>query len=132
MAKILVAEDEPDILELIAFGLAYAGMEVITAADGEQAVQKAVQEKPDLIMLDVRMPKMTGYEACAAIKETSELKDVPVIILSAKGQDSEIEAGLGAGAYEYILKPFELEELVHKVQAIVDGLPQQAADLVQD
>jgi DNA-binding response OmpR family regulator len=122
MAKILVAEDEPDILELIAFGLAYAGLEVITAADGEQAVQKAVQEKPDLVMLDVRMPKMTGYEACAALKETTELKDVPVILLSARGQESEIEAGLDAGAYEYILKPFELEELVHKVQAIVGSL----------
>jgi DNA-binding response OmpR family regulator len=130
MAKILVAEDDPDIRELIAFGLIYAGLEVITAADGEQAVQKAVQERPDLVMLDVRMPKMTGYEACAAIKETAALKDVPVIILSAKGQDSEIEAGLDAGAYEYILKPFELQELVTKVQTIIGSLPQQSADLV--
>ena len=123
MAKILVAEDEADIRDLIAFSLTYAGLEVITAVDGEQAVQKAVQEKPDLIMLDVRMPKMTGYEACAAIKEMSELQDVPVIILSAKGQESEIEAGLDAGAYEYILKPFVLEELVHKVKSIVGCLP---------
>lgn len=123
MAKILVAEDEADIRELIAFSLTYAGLEVITAVDGEQAVQKALQEKPDLVILDVRMPKMTGYEACAAMKKTSELKDVPVIILSAKGQESEIEAGLDAGAYEYILKPFVLEELLHKVQSIVGSLP---------
>ena len=123
MAKILVAEDEADIRELIAFGLTYAGLEVTTAVDGEQAVQKALQEKPDLVILDVRMPKMTGYEACAAMKKTSELKDVPVIILSAKGQESEIEAGLDAGAYEYILKPFVLEELLHKVQSIVGSLP---------
>ena len=73
MAKILVAEDEADIRELIAFSLTYAGLEVITAVDGEQAVQKALQEKPDLVILDVRMPKMTGYEACAAMKKTSEL-----------------------------------------------------------
>jgi DNA-binding response OmpR family regulator len=123
MAKILVAEDEADIRELIAFSLTYAGLEVTTAVDGEQAVQKALLEKPDLIMLDVRMPRMSGYEACAAIKETSELKDIPVIILSAKGQESEIEAGLDAGAYEYILKPFVLEELVQKVQKIVGSLP---------
>ena len=123
MAKILVAEDEADIRELISFSLTYAGLEVITAVDGEQAVQRAVQEKPDLIMLDVRMPKMTGYEACAAIKKTNGLQDVPVIILSAKGQESEIEAGLDAGAYEYILKPFVLEELVYKVKSIVGCLP---------
>ena len=123
MAKILVAEDEADIRELIAFSLDFAGFEVVTAADGEQAVQKAMQEKPDLIMLDVLMPRMTGYQVCAAIKETDELKGIPVVILSAKGQESEIEEGLDAGAYEYILKPFVLDELVQKVQAIVGGLP---------
>ena len=123
MSKILIAEDEADIRELIAFSLAYAGLEVTTAVDGEQAVQKALSEKPDLIMLDVRMPRMSGYEACAVIKETAELKDIPVIILSAKGQESEIEAGLEAGAYEYILKPFVLEELVQKVKKIVESLP---------
>ncbi len=122
MTKVLVAEDEIDILELIVYCLTFAGFEVVTADDGEQAVQMAVQEQPDLIMLDVRMPKMTGYEACAAIKETTELKDIPVVFLSAKGQESEIEAGLQAGAYEYILKPFAPEDLVQKVQAIVGSL----------
>jgi DNA-binding response OmpR family regulator len=121
MAKILIAEDEADIRELIAFSLDYAGFEVVTAIDGEQAVQKAVQEKPDLIMLDVLMPKMTGYQVCVKIKETDGLRDIPVVILSAKGQEAEIEEGLDAGAYEYILKPFVLDELVQKVKAIVSG-----------
>jgi DNA-binding response OmpR family regulator len=121
MAKILVAEDETDIRELIVYSLTFSGFEVITAADGEEAVQKALEEKPDLVMLDVRMPKMTGYEACAEIKNSSELKDVPVVMLSAKGQESEIEAGLQVGAYEYILKPFVLDELVEKVRSIVGG-----------
>jgi DNA-binding response OmpR family regulator len=119
MPKILVAEDEPDIRELIVFSLRFAGFDVVTAVDGEQAVQMALQEKPDLVMLDVRMPRMTGYEACAEIKKTDELKGVPVIMLSAKGQHAEIEAGLEAGAHEYILKPFVLDELVGKVRAAI-------------
>jgi DNA-binding response OmpR family regulator len=119
MAKILVAEDEADIRELIVFSLTFSGFEVIAAVNGEEAVQKALQEKPDLIMLDVLMPRMSGYEACAVIKQTNELKDIPVVILSAKGQESEIEAGLEAGAYEYILKPFALDELIAKVKRIV-------------
>jgi DNA-binding response OmpR family regulator len=125
MAKILIAEDEADIRELIVYSLTFSGFEVITAADGEEAVQKALEEKPDLVILDVRMPKMTGYEACAEIKNSSELKDVPVVMLSAKGQESEIEAGLRVGAYEYILKPFVIDELVEKVRSIVDNSPVQ-------
>jgi DNA-binding response OmpR family regulator len=115
----LVAEDEADIRELIVFSLTFAGFEVITATNGEQAVQRALEEKPDLVMLDVHMPRMTGYEACVAIKRASQLADVPVIILSAKGQEAEIEAGLEAGAQEYILKPFALDELVERVREIV-------------
>lgn len=123
MAKILVAEDEADIRELIVFSLTFSGFEVIAVADGEEAVQKALQEKPDLIILDVLMPKMSGYEACAVIKQSYELKDVPVVILSAKGQESEIETGLKAGAYEYILKPFALDDLIAKVRTIVGEPP---------
>ena len=120
--KVLVAEDEKDIRDLIVYSLSYSGFEVVTAEDGKEAVEKALDEKPDLIMLDVRMPRMTGYDACVVIKATEELKDVPVVMLSAKGQESEIQAGLDAGAYEYSLKPFALEDLVQKVQAIV-GTP---------
>jgi DNA-binding response OmpR family regulator len=122
MTKVLVAEDEKDIRDLIVYSLNYSGFEVVTAADGKEAVQRALEEKPDLIMLDVRMPRMTGYDACVKIKANEELKDIPVVMLSAKGQDSEIQAGLNAGAYEYILKPFSLEDLVQKVETIV-GAP---------
>jgi two-component system alkaline phosphatase synthesis response regulator PhoP len=123
MTKILVAEDEKDIRELVSFSLKYSGFEVFTAVDGQEALEKALEIKPDVIMMDVRMPRMTGYEACAKMKEIDELKDVPIIILSAKGQDSEIQAGLNAGAYEYILKPFAPDELIEKVKKIVSGLP---------
>jgi DNA-binding response OmpR family regulator len=125
MAKILVAEDEKDIRELIVFSLTFAGFDVVSAVDGQDAVEKALEVEPDLIMMDVRMPRMTGYEACAKMKTMDKTKDIPVVILSAKGQESEIQTGLDAGAYEYILKPFAPDELIQKVKGIVDNLPQK-------
>ena len=123
MAKILVAEDEKDIRELIVFSLTYAGFDVVAAIDGQDAVDKALEVMPDLIMMDVRMPRMTGYEACIRLKAIDEVKDIPVVILSAKGQESEIQTGLDAGAYEYILKPFAPDELIQRVKDIVAKLP---------
>ncbi len=120
MAKILIAEDERDIRDLITFTLKFAGHEVVATANGEEAYLAAQQETPDLIMMDVRMPKMTGYEACRQMKEIDRLKPVPVIFLSAKGQESEVKAGLEAGAVEYILKPFAPDQLTSRVAAILE------------
>jgi len=119
MARILIAEDEPDIRELVAFTLRFAGHEVITTSNGEEALQQANQVIPDLILMDVRMPRMTGFEACRAMKTNPTLKDIPVVFLSAKGQDSEIQSGLDAGAEEYILKPFAPDQLTERVKAIL-------------
>ncbi|MEJ5240760.1 MAG: response regulator [Anaerolineales bacterium] len=119
MAKILAAEDERDIRDLIAFTLRFAGHEVTTATNGEEAVAMAEQVQPDLILLDVRMPRMNGYDACRAIKANPRLKDIPVIFLSAKGQESEVQAGLQAGAEEYLLKPFAPDQLIERVRAIL-------------
>ena len=119
MAKILIAEDERDIRDLITFTLRFAGYDVVAASNGEEAVGLAQQEKPDLILMDVRMPRMTGYEACAVMKEDPTLKDIPVIFLSAKGQESEIQAGLSAGATEYLLKPFAPDQLTARIQTIL-------------
>ena len=119
MAKILIAEDEPDIRELVAFIMRFAGHEVVAGANGEEAVQLASQEMPDLILMDVRMPRMTGYDACRALKASPHLKDIPVVFLSAKGQDSEIQTGLEAGAEEYLLKPFAPDQLTERVKAIL-------------
>src|SRR5512145_720576 len=102
MAKILIAEDERDIRDLIEFTLKYAGHEVIKTSNGAEAVEKAPEIKPDLILMDVRMPRMTGYEACRALKEIEAVKNTPVVFLSAKGQQSEMETGMDAGAYDYI------------------------------
>jgi len=119
MAKILVAEDERDIRDLVAFTLRFAGYEVFTAANGEEAVQQAPQVNPDLILMDVRMPRMTGYEACRIMKQTPELRDIPIVFLSAKGQETEIQQGLEAGAEEYLLKPFAPDQLTSHVKTIL-------------
>ncbi len=119
MARILIAEDEPDIRELVAFTLRFAGHEVATTSNGEEALYQASQMIPDLILMDVRMPRMTGYDACRAIKATPDLKDIPVVFLSAKGQDSEIQTGLDVGAEEYLLKPFAPDQLTERVREIL-------------
>jgi CheY-like chemotaxis protein len=119
MARILIAEDEPDIRELVAFTLRFAGHEVTTTSNGEEALHQAALIIPDIILMDVRMPKMTGYDACRAMKADPTLKDIPVIFLSAKGQDSEIQTGLDAGAEEYLLKPFAPFQLTERVKVIL-------------
>ncbi|TAK14349.1 MAG: response regulator [Anaerolineae bacterium] len=120
MAKILIAEDERDIRDLITFTLRFAGHEVVPTANGEEAFLKAQEVLPDLIMMDVRMPRMTGYEACKKMKEIDALKPIPVVFLSAKGQESEVSAGLEAGAVEYILKPFAPDQLTVKVKELLE------------
>ena len=119
MAKILIAEDEPDIRSLVAFTLKFAGHEVVEASNGADAVVAARAEMPALILMDVRMPRMTGYEACQAMKADPTIADIPVVFLSAKGQESEIRIGLDAGATEYILKPFSPMELTAKVAQLL-------------
>ncbi|GAB4531850.1 MAG: hypothetical protein Fur0018_20070 [Anaerolineales bacterium] len=122
MARILIAEDEKDIRDLITFVLGMAGHEVTATKNGKELFETAVSMQanpPDLIMTDVRMPYMTGYEACASIKANDALKHVPVVILSAKGQESEIESGMSAGADEYILKPFAPDQLMMRVAEIL-------------
>jgi len=121
-SKILVAEDEPDIRGLIKFSLEFIGLEVVVASNGQEAVDMAPVEKPDLILMDVRMPKLTGYEACAKLKEQPETADIPVVFLSARGQEQEIKYGLGLGAVEYILKPFAPDELQKRVTSILERL----------
>jgi CheY-like chemotaxis protein len=117
--KILVAEDERDIRELIVFTLQLSEYQVIGVSNGADAIQKAQEVLPDLILLDVRMPKMTGYEACAILKAETSTQAIPVVFLSAKGQEAEIQQGKEAGAEAYLLKPFAPDELLDKVGNIL-------------
>ena len=121
MARILIAEDERDIRELITFTLKFAGHEVFPTSNGEEAYQIATQIMPDLIVLDVRMPRMTGYEVCEQIKSNGNTQNIPVVFLSAKGQESEVKMGMESGADEYILKPFSPEQLLERVRSILVG-----------
>ncbi len=119
MITILVAEDERDIRELIAYSLRYGGFEVEEAVNGIEAVEKALKLHPDLIILDVRMPKKTGYEVCQELKEVDETRDIPIVFLSAKGQEAEIKQGMELGAVDYIIKPFEAEQLPKRMAEIL-------------
>jgi DNA-binding response OmpR family regulator len=122
MANILVAEDERDIRELINFTLSFAGHQVTLAANGEEAVAMAQEVRPDLILMDVRMPKLTGYDACRQIKTIDTIKNIPVVFLSAKGQDQEIAMGMEVGAIDYILKPFAPDELAQRITDVLQEI----------
>lgn len=117
--QILVAEDEQDIRDLITFTLELSGYEVIHVTNGQAAIETAKDIMPDLIILDVRMPKMTGYEVCEALKHDELTKNIPVIFLSAKGQEAEVKHGKSLGAEAYFVKPFVPDELTENVKSIL-------------
>ncbi|HET7377241.1 MAG TPA: response regulator [Anaerolineae bacterium] len=127
MTKILIAEDERDIRDLVTFSLKFGGFDVVQASNGVEAVERAQAELPDLILMDVRMPKMTGYEACKALKAIPAMRHIPVVFLSAKGQESEIQQGVEAGAEEYILKPFAPDELTKQIKSVLDRVAHRQA-----
>jgi len=115
MARILVAEDEPDIRHLIALTLEFNGFDVVSVNDGFEVIEAAKVGGFDLIVLDVRMPRTSGYDACRQLRKFAVTKNTPIVFLSAKGQESEVETGLDAGADEYILKPFAPNDLVERI-----------------
>jgi DNA-binding response OmpR family regulator len=119
MPKILVADDERDIRELIGYTLRFAGFEVVLVADGIAAIEQAPLEQPDLILLDVRMPRVTGYDVCRLLKEDPATSAIPIVFLSAKGQEGEIQEGLDSGAVEYIVKPFTPDDLTDQVREVL-------------
>ena len=128
MPKILIAEDERDIRDLVIFTLQFSGYEVVSANNGEEAIAKTRQEKPDLILMDVRMPRMTGYEACRVLKKEEPTQHIPIIFLSAKGQEQEVQSGLAAGATDYILKPFSPMHLTKRIEEILARTPNDSGD----
>jgi len=124
--RILVVDDEIYIVHILDFSLGMEGYEVLTALDGEQALEKARTEKPDLIVLDIMMPKLDGYETCKRLKADADTKDVPVILLSAKGRNVDQKVGFEVGADDYITKPFSPRKLVERINAILGhGTSQQ-------
>ena len=117
MKKILIVEDEIDMVTGLKFNLEAKDFSVIVAYDGESGCQKALEEKPDLVILDIMLPKLNGYEVCKILKEKSP--DLPIIMLTAKSQESEIVTGLDLGADDYITKPFGVLELLSRINAVL-------------
>ncbi len=120
--KILIADDEPNILISIEYLMKREGFEVALARDGQEAIDAIVRDRPDLVLLDVMMPRKTGLEVCQEVRAHPELQDVLILMLTAKGRDTDIAKGLALGANAYVTKPFSTKELVAKVRAMLEGL----------
>jgi two-component system alkaline phosphatase synthesis response regulator PhoP/two-component system response regulator VicR len=116
-ATVLVADDEPHLLRLVKFRLEREGYTVLTAADGDAALELARTQRPDLCVLDVMMPKRSGFEVLRALREDCEHQDMKVIMLTARAQDRDVDAGFSLGADDYITKPFSPQELRVRVGA---------------
>lgn len=117
--KILVVDDEVNITQILEFSIGSEGYEVITAQNGEDAIDKARREQPDLIILDIMMPKIDGYEACRILKANPLTKNIPVVLLTAKGRDIDKRLGYEVGATDYIIKPFSPNKLVDRIHQLL-------------
>lgn len=117
--RILIIEDEKDLIEAVTFRLEDAGYDVITAFDGEDGLEKAKKERPDLIILDLMLPKMNGYKVCGLLKGDSRYSGIPIIIFTAKAQQEDIDLGKEVGANAYIIKPFEPEDLIGSIEKLL-------------
>jgi len=116
---VLIADDDADIRALVAFRLGRAGYDVLEAVDGEQALALALERRPDLAVLDVMMPKLTGYEVTRGIRASEATSRMPVILLTSRVQEADVTRGFEAGADDYMRKPFSPRELGARVQAIL-------------
>src|SRR6185295_4840718 len=123
MSRILIIEDETPMRTALADVMEAEGYRALTAADGESGLKRAMEEKPDLILLDIMMPKLDGYEVCAELRRLAN--PVPVLMLTAKGQVEDRVAGLDAGADDYLVKPFSTEELLARVRALLRRFQRQ-------
>ena len=123
MARILIADDEPNIVLALELLMKREGHEIRSVGDGELAVEAAKAFRPDLILLDVMMPKMDGYEVCQRLRADPALKDVAIVMLTAKGREVEKEKGLALGADLYITKPFSTRDVVRRVKEVLAAKP---------
>ena len=120
MKKILIADDEPNIVTALEFLLERNGYQVLIARSGGAALKLVEEHRPDLVLLDVMMPGKSGYEVCQRMRERADWRDIKIIMLTAKGRDVEMSKGLSMGADLYITKPFSTQELVAKINALLE------------
>ena len=119
MSKILIVDDEQDIVELLSYNLEKEGFSIVKAYDGETALELVRSKKPDLMILDLMLPKMNGFDVCKAVRRNPETAHLPIIMLTAKGEEIDKIIGLEIGADDYITKPFSIKELIARVRAIL-------------
>lgn len=119
MAKILIAEDDDDISDLALFRLEQEGHQVIVRTDGESALAFAMQERPDLLILDWMMPGLSGVEVCQRLRQFGPTANVPILMLTAKAREEDLEVGFSAGVDDYMVKPFSPRELARRVTALL-------------
>lgn len=119
MKKVLVVDDEAFIRKMIGVRLKDAGVVVVEAQNGREAVEKAISEKPGIIIMDIMMPEMDGFQACEAIRGTPGISDTPILMLTARGQMMDMERAMALGVREYITKPFSPKKLTEKVLEIL-------------
>jgi DNA-binding response OmpR family regulator len=119
MARILLVDDDPDIRDMLTFKLANAGFEAFAEADGETGLAAVHELKPDLVLLDWMMPRLTGPEVCQRLREDPSTFQLPIILLTARAQEADIQRGFATGADDYISKPFSPRELVSRVNALL-------------
>jgi len=119
--KILIVDDEKKIRDLVCFRLEFKGYDVSSAGDGTEALEKVKEFEPDLMVLDIMMPDMSGYEVCKRVKGDSATQQTKVILLSAKGRKQDEEEGLRAGADAYMTKPFRANKLIEKIEELLNG-----------
>jgi DNA-binding response OmpR family regulator len=117
--KVLIADDEPNILISLEFLMKREGWQVSVARDGNEALAAILRERPDLVLLDVMMPGKTGFEVCQAVRADESLAGVKILMLTAKGRDTDVAQGLGVGANAYMTKPFSTKELAAKVRELL-------------
>jgi CheY-like chemotaxis protein len=125
--RILVVDDEPTLVRLMEFILAKQGHTMLVANNGEEALEKARSERPDLILLDIMMPRIDGYDVARTIRADPQIRETPIIMLSAKAHDEDIEKGMEVGVNEYITKPFAPDRLVEVVNDYLSRVTQMAA-----
>ena len=121
--KVLIADDEPNIVVSLEYLLKRAGYTVLVARDGQEAIDTIRSERPALVLLDVMMPKKSGHEVCAELRADEALRGTLVLMLSAKGRDTDVDKGLGVGADAYMTKPFSTKELAAKVAEMLGPSP---------
>ena len=119
MTRVLVADDDADIRDLVQFKLTQSGFDVAAVGDGQTALEAVLADPPDLLVLDLMMPRLTGIEVCQALRSDDRTATVPVIMLTAKAQEADVTRGFGVGADDYVIKPFSPRELLTRVQAVL-------------